>query len=107
MTGPLNCLCATEIAGTNTADEQMKPRHTEITPQSRPTPSPQHQELPGEEVRMVPKPMDDDPRYRGSGKLLDKVALISGGDSGIGRATAIFLRKKARMSRLFTCPRMR
>jgi NAD(P)-dependent dehydrogenase (short-subunit alcohol dehydrogenase family) len=72
----------------------MKPRHTEITPKARPTPAPQHQELPGEETKMLPKPMDDDPRYRGSEKLLNKVALISGGDSGIGRATAIAFAKE-------------
>jgi NAD(P)-dependent dehydrogenase (short-subunit alcohol dehydrogenase family) len=43
---------------------------------------------------MLPKPMDDDPRYKGNGRLLDKVAVISGGDSGIGRAAAIAFAKE-------------
>lgn len=56
---------------------------------------PQHQDQrPGIEAEMTPKPKSDDSNYRGSGKLLGKVALITGGDSGIGRAVAIFYAKE-------------
>ncbi|HBB36237.1 MAG TPA: NAD(P)-dependent oxidoreductase [Cyanobacteria bacterium UBA8803] len=56
---------------------------------------PQHQEQqPGIEAEMTPKPQAKDSKYRGSGKLQDKVALITGGDSGIGRAVAICYAKE-------------
>lgn len=55
---------------------------------------PQQQNPPGSEAEMTPKPKSQDSKYRGSGKLQDKVALISGGDSGIGRAVAIFYAKE-------------
>lgn len=56
---------------------------------------PQHQsQQPGIESLMVPKPVIEDPNYRGASKLRDKVAIISGGDSGIGAATAIAFAKE-------------
>ncbi len=51
---------------------------------------PQHQDTqPGMEYLMVPRPIFNNPYYRGSGKLMNKVAIITGGDSGIGRAVAV------------------
>src|SRR5699024_409367 len=49
---------------------------------------------PGVESEMVPRPIIENPNYKGSGKLKDKVALITAGDSGIGAAAAIAFAKE-------------
>jgi NAD(P)-dependent dehydrogenase (short-subunit alcohol dehydrogenase family) len=49
----------------------------------------QHLAKPGIESELEPRPLYQAPQYRGSGKLEDMVALITGGDSGIGRAVAV------------------
>jgi NAD(P)-dependent dehydrogenase (short-subunit alcohol dehydrogenase family) len=55
---------------------------------------PQHQEKPGIEARMSPKPKYEAPLYKGAGKLKDKIGLITGGDSGIGRAVAVLFARE-------------
>ncbi|MFV2047003.1 MULTISPECIES: SDR family oxidoreductase [Metabacillus] len=63
--------------------------------QQKQTMPPQHQDVqPGHEDMMNPQPKFDDTSYTGSGKLNNKVAIITGGDSGIGRAVAVFFAKE-------------
>lgn len=60
---------------------------------------PQHQyNQPGAESLMDPRPISENPEQKGSGKLLDRVAIITGGDSGIGRAVSYALARRARIS---------
>jgi NAD(P)-dependent dehydrogenase (short-subunit alcohol dehydrogenase family) len=66
-----------------------------MSEQKQQTLPPQEQDRqPGLESVMTPRPAMEGPQYRGSGKLQDKVALITGGDSGIGRAVAIVYAKE-------------
>jgi NAD(P)-dependent dehydrogenase (short-subunit alcohol dehydrogenase family) len=70
-----------------------KPKEKPMQAGARKYPEPpmpkQHQAKPGVEAVLEPRPMYDAPFYKGSDKLKDMVAIITGGDSGIGRSVAV------------------
>ncbi len=82
----------------NTAYKYFNDAGLEIKQYQILAPAQEQKEQPGIEYIMNPKPIFDNPNYKGSAKLKDKVAIITGADSGLGKSAAIaFVKEGAKV----------
>jgi hypothetical protein len=77
------------LAQQNAGGARAEPLQNPVTAHPRPPFPRQQQDWPGLASKMTPQPDHGETSYRGSGRLTGRRALITGGDSGIGRAAAI------------------
>jgi len=76
------------------AAAKKQPAPTSPRPKPRPPLPEQHLRKPGKEAKLEPRPQFEAPDYRGSGKLEGMAAIITGADSGIGRAVAVLFARE-------------
>ena len=86
---PVRVVLSTGIMLRDRPRQRVRKAKPAPKPQPRPPFPRQHQRRPGIEARLSPAPKFEGEGYTGAGVLFNKVALITGGDSGIGRATAV------------------
>src|SRR5579863_945163 len=93
MIGAIDTSAARDVSSADAAGGTGAPSAAPLEDPRSKYPKPpfpeQHQPWPGLVSRMQPAPDHGETSYRGSGRLLGRKALITGGDSGMGRAAAI------------------